>query len=124
MLGAILLPGADEAGGGLLLTGGTELGRGAAELLAGATPVLLGRGGLGVCCTGGAPEDGGGAVSMAATLKRVEVVAEFPSSSGTVVGWLSFWFTVFGVTVPPIIGSQEAAIVPDNCSVTVGSVSK
>ena len=68
MLGAILLPGADEAGGGLLLTGGAELGRGAAELLAGATPVLLGRGGLDVCCTGGAPEDGGGAVSMAATV--------------------------------------------------------
>jgi len=62
MLGAILPPGADEAGGGLLLTGGTELGRGAAELLADATPVLLGRGGLDVCCTGG------GAVSMAATV--------------------------------------------------------
>ena len=39
-----------------------------AILLAGATPVLLGRGGLDVCCTGGAPEDGGGAVSMAATV--------------------------------------------------------
>ena len=45
MLGAILLPGADEVGGR-----------------------LLGRSGLDVCCTGGAPEDGGGAVSMAATV--------------------------------------------------------